>query len=149
MTKKSDATRFRKGRKKTGGRKPGTRNQTTRLLKEASLIAAEAIGNEKGGDGLVGFMKWAGKKYTPNFLSFLARLIPQQLETKQTSHAEVVYSTVEELRRELIKRGVPVDLIYPALTDETGETDETEKTDEKEDKADTDKTDDGSGEKQH
>jgi hypothetical protein len=129
MTKKSNG-RFRKGRKKTGGRKPGTRNKTTRLLKEASLIAAEAIGNEKGGDGLVGFMKWAGKKYTPNFLAFLARLNPQQVETKEVSHEEVVCRTFAEIRQDLIKGGVRVDIIHPELTDELDEIEETDETDE-------------------
>ena len=50
---KSNATSFKKGRKKTGGRKAGTPNKTTGFFREAVLTAAENAGNKVGGDGLV------------------------------------------------------------------------------------------------
>ena len=74
----------------------------------------------------------------------LTRVIPRQLETKQVSHTKITYRSVAEIRRELIKRGVPVDTIYPALADAT---DETDKTDDKPDNK-PDKTDDDPGEQQ-
>lgn len=87
MTKlKSNAMTFKRGRQKTGGRKLGVPHKSTKVLRDAILLAAEAIDDEKGGDGLVLFIKWAAKKHTPNFLAFFARLISQQFETKQTSH---------------------------------------------------------------
>ena len=51
----------------------------------------------------------------------LARLLPLQVESQQTLKTEVKYRSVAELRQELIKRGVPVDTIYPPLTDKTDE----------------------------
>ena len=55
---KANATSFKPGRAKTGGRKAGTPNKTTTVLREAVLIAAEAAGNEVGGDGIDSFFKW-------------------------------------------------------------------------------------------
>jgi len=141
---KSKANSFKKGRQKTGGRKAGVPNKSTKILEDAFLKAAEAAGNKKGKHGVVSYLTWVAIKKPASFMPALARMIAQQLETKQISHTEeLAYPTVEEVRQELIKRGVPVDLIYPALTDETDKTDKTDKTDDK-----TDKTDDDPGEQQ-
>jgi hypothetical protein len=128
-------------------------NKNTRVLREAVLLAAAAAGSEKRRNGLFLYLKKVAKRQPAVFMPVLARLLPLQVESQQTSKTKVTYRSVAELRQELIKRGVPVDTIFPALTD-AGETDKTEKTDETDDKTDTDKTDtdktdDGSGEKQH
>jgi hypothetical protein len=119
---KRNATSFRPGRKKTGGRKAGAPNMSTRILKEASLLAAEAIGNKKGGKGLVSFFEWAATRHTASFMTVLNRSIPQQLEIKQESHTEIVYRTVAEIHEELVRRGVPIEMIYrKQLADEADE----------------------------
>ena len=118
---KANATTFRRGRKKTGGRKAGVPNKKTRLLKEALLIAAEAAGNKKGRDGAASYFEWAAIKQPASFMALLGRLIPQQLET---SHTEIEYRSVDEIRQELTRRGVQLDTIAPelhALANKTGE----------------------------
>jgi len=114
---KSNATSFKKGRKKTGGRKAGTPNRTTGFLREEVLTAAEAAGNELGGDGRVGYFKWVALNHPPSFLSLLARSLPQQLEPEQTSPPEddKVLHTIEEVREELIRNGVPPEALGRAL----------------------------------
>ena len=108
---KSNRTTFRKGRQKTGGRRRGQPNKTTRVLQEALLIATEEVGNQKNGRGLVGYLKWAAVEHAASVLQLLGRLMPQQLETKQTSHTEIVYRSAAEIRQELIRRGVPLETI--------------------------------------
>jgi hypothetical protein len=113
----SNATSFKKGRRKTGGRKVGTPNKTTWALREAVLTAAEAAGNEVGGDGLVSFLKWVALSHPTSFLSLLARSLPLQLEPEQTSPPEddKVIHTIEEFREELIRDGVPPEALGRAL----------------------------------
>jgi hypothetical protein len=60
-----------------GGRKKGTPNKTTTVLKEAILLAAEAAG---GKDGLVGYLTVQAKKHPGPFLALLAKLIPLQAQ---------------------------------------------------------------------
>lgn len=107
---KSNATSFKKGRKKTGGRKAGTPNKMTRNLREAWLAGGEAAGNEVGRDGLVSYFKWVALTHPPSYLSLVGRM-PQQSESEQTSPSErkVVLRTIEEVRDQLLKFGVPVD----------------------------------------
>src|SRR5664279_1307616 len=121
---KSNATSFKKGRRKTGGRKVGTPNKTTWALREAVLTAAEAAGNEVGGDGLVSFLKWVALSHPTSFLSLLARSLPLQLEPEpeQTSPPEddKVIHTIEEFREELIRDGVPPEALAHALLQSCG-----------------------------
>ena len=114
---KSNATSFKKGRKKTGGRKAGTPNKTTWALTEAALTAAETAGNEVGGDGLVGYLTWVALNYATSFLPLLTRSMPQQLEPEQTSppEEETVLHTGEEICEQLRRRGVPLDSFVLAL----------------------------------
>jgi hypothetical protein len=132
---KANATTFRKGKPKTGGRALGVPNKSTKVLSEALLIAAEDSGNKRGKHGVVSYLTWVADK-PAIFMPALTRAIPRQFETKQVSHTKITYRSVAEIRRELIKRGVPVDTIYPALADATDD----DKTD--------DKTDDDPGEQQ-
>src|ERR1035437_8965249 len=119
--RKSNGTTFKRGRRKTGGRRLGVPNWNTRVLREAVLLAAAAAGSEKGRNGLFLYLKKVAKRQPAVFMPVLARLLSLQVESQQTSKTEVRYRSVAELRQELIKRGVPVDTIYPALTDKTDE----------------------------
>ena len=140
----SNAERFAKGRKKTGGRKPGTRNKITADLGDDFLAAAEVLGYDgRGKDGRPGYIRHLAEKYPPVYAKGLIRMMPQKIETKITSRANVVYRSSKAIRDELLRRNVPVHMIYPALTDATDETDKTDKTDDK-----TGKTDDDPGEQQ-
>lgn len=63
------------GLPKTGGRKAGTPNKTTQVLKEAILAAAEAA-NE---DGTVGYLTWLAKNNSSAFASLLGKVLPMTL----------------------------------------------------------------------
>jgi hypothetical protein len=103
---KSVATSFKKGRKKTGGRKAGVPNKTTRFLREAIILAAEAVGSDGNGkDGLVGYLMKVANKNTAGFCSLLGRVMPLQIETEDEPK-EKVHLTLEEARVELNKRGI-------------------------------------------
>jgi hypothetical protein len=114
---KSNATSFKKGRKKTGGRKAGTPNKTTWVLREVVQAAAEAAGNELGRNGHVGYMTWVALNYPPSFLRLYADSMPQQLEPEQTSPPEesVVLHSIEEIREQLSQYGVSPDQLGRAL----------------------------------
>ena len=81
------------------------------------LTAAEAAGNEVGGDGLIGYLKWVALNYPTSFLPLLTRSMPQQLEPEQTSppEDEEVFHTMAEIREQLRLRGVPPDQLGRAL----------------------------------
>ena len=104
---------FRKGRRKTGGRKRGTPNKSTKLLREVVLLAAAAAGSERADDGLYRYLKNVAKKSPAIFIPLLSRCLPLQVESQQTQTVEVNYRTANELREELIRRGVPIDSLFP------------------------------------
>jgi hypothetical protein len=114
---KSNATSFKKGRKKTGGRAAGTPNKTARGFWELMWAGAEAAGNELGGDGCLSFLKGEALNHPTSYLSQLVRLVPQQLEPGQTSPSEddKVLTSMEEVREELRRYGVPPDAFGRAL----------------------------------
>ena len=75
-----------KGGAKRGGRKPGQVNKVPKLLKEALMIAAELEGsNEKGKDGLTGFLRKMAREDLRSFAMLLGRIIPLQINTKGDS----------------------------------------------------------------
>jgi len=62
------------------GRKKGTPNKTTKVLKEAILLAAEVVGEDKKGkDGLVGYLVRVAKTDTKAFCSLLGRVLPLEV----------------------------------------------------------------------
>ena len=78
-------------------------------------MAGEAVGNKKGRDGMVSYLEWAATEEAASYMALLGRLLPQQLEAKQTSNTEITYRTVAEIREELIRRGTPLDIILSEL----------------------------------
>lgn len=67
-------------RKKNGGRKSGTPNKNTKILKDAILMAAELSGEDKNGkDGLVGYCKNLADNEPKAFASLLGRVLPTQM----------------------------------------------------------------------
>lgn len=68
------------GRQKTGGRKKGTPNRTTQALKDAILIAATEHGeDDKGKDGLVGYLRKVAREDVKAFSGLLGKVIPTQI----------------------------------------------------------------------
>ncbi len=63
---------FKKGHKKTGGRKAGTKNKTTQCMREAWTLAFDKIG------GAEALADWAQKNRT-DFYKLASKLIPQQI----------------------------------------------------------------------
>ncbi|MDN5006418.1 hypothetical protein ACFQZO_37020 [Bradyrhizobium sp. GCM10027634] len=64
------------GRTKTGGRKKGTPNKTTALLKDAILVAAGNAGKE---DGLVGYLTAQAVLNPGPFMALLGKVLPMQV----------------------------------------------------------------------
>ncbi|MFG1283367.1 hypothetical protein [Xanthobacter autotrophicus] len=66
-------------RSKTG-RKKGTPNKTTALLKDAIIKAAESVGEDgEGREGLVGYLKRVAKEDVKAFSSLLGKVLPLQV----------------------------------------------------------------------
>jgi hypothetical protein len=113
---KSNGTTFKKGRKKTGGRKAGTPNKRTMLLGEAVLAAAEAAGNELGGDGHVSYMKFVALNQPKTFFPVLVSSMPQQLEP-EPSDGDTVLHTMDDVRAHLRSLGIAPEALGRALLD--------------------------------
>jgi hypothetical protein len=113
---KSNATSFKKGRKKTGGRKVGTPNKTTRSLRELVLAVAEAAGNEVGGDGHFSYMKMVALEHPKSFLPIFADAKLHQFEPDQTSPpGDEILHTLEEVCEHMTLEGVPPEQFALAL----------------------------------
>jgi hypothetical protein len=92
--------------------------KTTRLLKDALLLAAEECGDlsgikredlsqegvEQGKDGLVGYLRWAAKSEPRAFLNILGKLLP--LQVKVDSFTQTVYKSVEGIQHDVAQRGL-------------------------------------------
>ena len=63
------------------GRKPGTPNKTTAVLKDAILLAAQQTGRDgKGAGGLVGYLRRVAESDVRAFSSLLGKVLPLQVE---------------------------------------------------------------------
>jgi hypothetical protein len=98
------------------GRPKGAKNVMTRVLKDAILLAAAESQHAKdNGGGLVGYLTYIADTRPDLFVRLLAKLLPlQEKELAKTKKEPgrpvepVVYKTVEEVRAELIARGIPI-----------------------------------------
>lgn len=110
-------SKFEKGGKRpvNAGRKRGSTNKTTGILREAVLLAAEQTGDpdKRGGDGLVGYLRYVAREYPPAFVSLLARVLP--LQVRVDTKAELTYRTVDEVDRDLANHGFSIKDIAPLL----------------------------------
>ena len=64
------------GSPETGGRKRGTPNKTTALLKDAILQAAEGAG---GKDGMIGYLRTQAVENPGPFMTLLGKVMPHQI----------------------------------------------------------------------
>jgi hypothetical protein len=107
---------FKKGHKKLGGRKTGTKNKKPRRLAEAILGASDQVGADgKGKDGLLGYLRTLAKEDPKGFISLLRPLIPSNM--KSDFENEIVYSTEQDYRQALLDRGVHPTLLPPPPRD--------------------------------
>ena len=75
----TDAPKVGLDRSKTG-RAKGTPNKTTAVLKEAIILAAEQIGEDKQGkDGLVGYLRMVAVEDVKAFSVLLGKVLPIQV----------------------------------------------------------------------
>ena len=77
-----------------GGRKKGTPNKTTAVLKEAILLAAEQIGEDgTGRDGLVGYLRGVAENEVKSFTALLGRVLPLQLNGEDGAPVQIIGDT--------------------------------------------------------
>ena len=115
-SRKANETKFKRGRRKTGGRKTGTPNKITADLGDDFLAAAEVLGYDgRGKDGRPGYIRHLAEKYPPVYAKGLIRMMPQKIVAKITSRAHVVCRSSNAIRDELLRRNVPVDRILSAM----------------------------------
>lgn len=71
--------KFAKGNR-VGGRVRGTPNRTTRILKEAVIMAAEQVGeNGEGLDGLLGYLRNIARADFKTYTQLLLKVLPLQI----------------------------------------------------------------------
>lgn len=100
---------FRKGREKTGGRTKGVKNRTSVLLKEAVILAAEMEGeNQKGRDGLVGYLRVLARREPAIFGRLLEKLLPLQITGKDGAPMQMVHTSREQVLERFKERGLPI-----------------------------------------
>ena len=84
------------------GRKAGTPNKTTALLKDAILKAAEATGEDGKGKGkLTGYCKWLAVSEPKAFAGLLGKILPTQISGDPENPLEIVTLTTAERARAL------------------------------------------------
>ena len=77
------------------GRKKGVPNKTTRVLKEAILLAAENHGADgKGAGGLEGYLRNVAAEDMRAFCSLLGRVLPLQVQGDPDQPLAVTITTV-------------------------------------------------------
>lgn len=81
-------------RSKTG-RKKGTPNKTTALLKDAILQAADQAG---GADGLVSYLKTQASANPGPFLALLGKVLPLQIAGEGGGPVAIAFKTIYEHR---------------------------------------------------
>jgi hypothetical protein len=125
--------KFRKGETRpiNAGRRAGSANKTTSLLKEAVLLAAELEGDislqhlkktalyaeseeeaAKRG-GLVGYLRFLARKHPQAFTTLLGKVLPLQVRVE--ARTETICRTVNEVRQELERRGIPLEAVAALL----------------------------------
>jgi hypothetical protein len=99
---------FQKGRKKTGGRKKGTPNKFSGEVRALVLQALHELG---GAEGFKGYVKRIAQEAVIGGGLVRALLPPAPPVQVQIEREQKVYD-LDEMRRELESRGIPVGLLW-------------------------------------
>jgi hypothetical protein len=76
------------------------------VLRDAILLAAEAIGSDGNGtDGLMGYLKWLANDHPKYYVNLLARVVPLHMTVE---HEKRELRTPEEIAASLRSKGIPV-----------------------------------------
>jgi hypothetical protein len=116
------ANSFQKGNPGGPGRKPGSENVITRLVKDAISDAGEALGDyllkknslvkSIGLGGFAGYYVWLGFYFPQAFATLSGRLIPIQVDV---TRKDKPYRSLEDVQRAIAERGLPPELLKPVL----------------------------------
>lgn len=102
-----------KGHTRVGGRQKGTVNKTSRVLKECILLAAEETGSDnKGKEGLLGYLKSIARTDKKTYAGLLRAVLPLQIHSTTQTDVNHTFQSREEIVRQLQARGLPVDRIF-------------------------------------
>jgi len=84
----ANSTSFKKGRRKTGGRKAGVPNKLSADFIENLLSVAEALGSDGAGtDGVVGYLKRLGLEDPAVFCKLLLRVMDWQQKMRNRGNS--------------------------------------------------------------
>jgi len=84
-------------------------NKTTRVLKDAILVAAETVGLDgKGKDGLPGYLTRIALVNPAAMCSLLAKVLTLQVHDKPERAQREVYETYEQVAARLRESGIPL-----------------------------------------
>ena len=89
-----------KGQAKTGGRKKGTPNKTTTVVKDMIIIALE----ESGG---VNYLKEQARKNPAAFMSLVGKVLPLQITGDAASPVEIRVVDFSKAREEYANHADP------------------------------------------
>lgn len=82
------------------GRPKGSTNKTTRILRDAILEAASAVGHDgKGREGLTGYLKRVAERDIKAFATLLGKVLPMQITGEGGGPVQAVSMTPEEFRQ--------------------------------------------------
>lgn len=81
------------------GRKKGVPNKTTAVLKDAIILAAEAVGQDgSGAGGLTGYLVHVAKSDVKAFAGLLGRVLPMQVTGDLDNPLAVTFVTTYETK---------------------------------------------------
>jgi hypothetical protein len=103
-------------RKKTWRSSQSTK-QNYRSFNEAVILAAQQVGEDnRGRDGLLGYLRRIARTEPKLFAALLGRVPPGQIIDKEDR--KVRYEMYEEAREALLEEGVDVDRLEPLFAEE-------------------------------
>ena len=94
----------------SGGRPKGSKNKTSQILKEATILAASQVGEDDfGKDGLTGYLRRIAREEPKSMVMLLAKILPLQITGANGGPVDIhSYQTVDQVIAKLIDRGIPV-----------------------------------------
>jgi hypothetical protein len=103
---------FSKG---TAGRKRGSINYITAIMKDAVLRGAAESDRARAKDpsgGLIAYLKSVADEFPTAYMRLLARLIPHDLRLQMRAEMAITPQSAQEIRDELRSRGIPIDRLF-------------------------------------